>query len=138
MIINTRTMRPRSQICLYLITYGIDLLASFCLQEDAWTYQDQCHLGKNNNSKEVTGSIHSVSQLLNCGGSLATMPSCKDEYYSLVEETAHNLQLHQSVMHRPQETYVQSTVGVDGGRCRKMLVDEMKLEGGCLVDKEIC
>lgn len=33
---------------------------------------------------------------------------------------------------------MQSTVGVDGGRCRKMLVDEMKLEGGCLVDKEIC
>ena len=32
-----------------------------------------------------------MSQLLNCGGALATVPSCKDEYYSLVEETAHNL-----------------------------------------------
>lgn len=138
MIFKTRTMRPRSQVPLYLITYGLDLLACVFLQEDAQTYQDQCHLGKNNNSKEVTGNIHSVSQLLNCGSALATMPSCKDEYCSLVEETAHNLQLHRSVMHRPQETQVQSAVGVDGGRCRKMLMDEMKPEGGCLVDKEIC
>lgn len=50
------------------------------------------------------GNIHSVSQLLNCGGALATVPSCKDEYCSLVEETAYNLQLHRSEMHRPQET----------------------------------